>query len=155
MHLGIVSHPYHIDPSNVHELVDLDFAFVCVDQATARRLLFEHLCAKRIPFIDVGMSLQLVPSTGKLVGSCRFTLCTPEQNSHFPQSAPMQDNVEDEIYRQNIQIADMNALNAQLAVMRWKQYFGFYQDDFNVHNGAFSVNSMSLARDLLVLPPKT
>jgi len=154
MHQGIVSHPYHVDSSRVRELVALDFAFVCVDSATARRLLYEHLCAERIPFIDVGMSIQLVPSTGKLIGSCRFTLCTPEQSAHFPHSAPMGGDTEDAIYRQNIQIADMNALNAQLAVMRWKQYFGFYQDDFNVHNAAFSVNSMSLARDQLVQPKK-
>jgi molybdopterin/thiamine biosynthesis adenylyltransferase len=154
MHRGIVSHPYHLDSANVRELVDLDFAFVCVDQAAARRLLYEHLCAQRIPFIDVGMSLQLVPSTGKLVGSCRFTLCTPEHSSHFAQCVPMDGDGDDEIYRENIQIADMNALNAQLAVMRWKQYFGFYQDDFNVHNAAFSVNSMSLARDQLGMPSK-
>lgn len=152
MHQGIVSHPYHVDSTTVRELVAFDFAFVCVDRAAARRLLYQHLCRERIPFIDVGMSLQLVPSSGKLVGTCRFTLCTPEQSAHFPQAAPMGDDTGDEIYRQNIQIADMNALNAQLAVMRWKQYFGFYQDDFNVHNAAFSVNSLSLARDQLVSP---
>ncbi len=154
MHRGIISHPYNVDSSRVRELVALDFAFVCVDRATARRLLYEHLSVERIPFIDVGMSLHMVPATGKLVGSCRITLCTPEQNAHFEQAAPMGDDAEDELYRENIQIADMNALNAQLAVMRWKQYFGVYQDDFNVHNAAFSVNSMSLARDQLVPPKK-
>lgn len=151
MHLGIVEHPYHVEPANIGELVDFDFAFVCVDRGSVRRLLFQHLTAQRIPFIDVGMSLQLVKATGKLVGTCRFTVCTPDQHEHFDQYAPMEDDHEDAIYHQNIQIADMNALNAQLAVMKWKQYFGFYQDDFNAHNGAFSVNSMSLARDVLML----
>lgn len=153
MHLGIVAHPYHVDHANIGELVDFDFVFVCVDRGSIRRLLFQHLTAQRIPFIDVGMSLQLVKATGKLVGSCRFTVCTPDQQEHFTQYAPMDDDDEEAVYRQNIQIADMNALNAQLAVMKWKQYFGFYQDDFNAHNGTFSVNSMSLARDVIVLPP--
>jgi hypothetical protein len=155
MHLGIVAHSYHLDASNVGELVDVDFVFVCVDRGSSRRLLFQHLTAQRIPFIDVGMDLQLVKSTGKLIGSCRFTMCTPDQQDHFAQYAPMNDDDADSIYRQNIQIADMNALNAQLAVMKWKQHFGFYQDDFHVHNGTFSINSMSLARDVLVNAKQT
>lgn len=155
MHRGIVSHPYHVEIANIGELVEFDFVFVCVDRGAARRLLFDHLLAQLIQFIDVGMNLHLVQSTGKLLGTCRFTLCTPEQNSHATQYSPMGDDDQDAIYHQNIQIADMNALNAQLAVMRWKQYFGFYQDDFNAHNGTFSVNSMSLARDVLGLTPKT
>lgn len=152
MHLGIVAHPYHLELININELVDFDFVFVCVDRGSIRRLLFEHLTEHGIPFIDVGMDLQLAKTTGKLVGSCRFTVCTPDQQDHFAQYAPMNDDAVDAIYSQNIQIADMNALNAQFAVMKWKQYFGFYQDDFNVHNGTFSVNSMSLVRDVIVMP---
>lgn len=151
MHLGIVAHPYHLEPANIGEIAGFDFVFVCVDRGAIRRMLFEHLTATNIPFIDVGMDLQQVQATGKLIGSCRFTLCTPEQKEHFPQYAPMSDDDEDAIYRQNIQIADMNALNAQLAVMKWKQYFGFYQDDFKAHNGTFSVNSTSLARDVIAV----
>jgi ThiF family len=152
MHLGIFTHPNHLDAANVGELVDFDFVFVCVDRGSSRRLLFDHLTAQRIPFIDVGMDLQLVKATGKLIGTCRFTMCTPDQQNHFSQYAPMDDDDAEAVYRQNIQIADMNALNAQLAVMKWKQHFGFYQDDFHAHNGTFSVNSMSLARDVLVQP---
>lgn len=152
MHLGIVAHPYHLEPANIGEMTDFDFVFVCVDRGAIRRMLFEHLTATNIPFIDVGMDLQQVKATGKLIGSCRFTLCTPEQKDHFTQYAPVSDTDEDAIYRQNIQIADMNALNAQLAVMKWKQHFGFYQDDFKAHNGTFSVNSTSLARDVISAP---
>jgi hypothetical protein len=31
--------------------------------------------------------------------------------------------------RQNIQIADLNMLNAVFAVIRWKKLYGFYADD--------------------------
>jgi ThiF family len=154
MHLGIVSHPYYVDSAHVGELVGFDFAFVCVDRGDSRRLLAEHLKSQRIPFIDVGMNLQLVHSTGKLIGSCRLTLCTPENSAHFDQYAPLDTEDDQDIYRQNVQVADMNALNAQLAVMKWKQHFGFYQDDFQALNIAFSVNSMSVAREALPLPPK-
>lgn len=147
MHRGIASHPYHVDSNNLSELADFDFAFVCVDSGVVRRLLVGHLIAQRISFVDVGMNLQLVQTTGKLIGSCRFTLCTPDASLDISKYVPLDDESQDAIYRQNVQIADMNALNAQLAVMKWKQHCGFYQDDFNVHTGTFSVNSMSLARD--------
>mgnify|MGYP001170079713 CR=1 FL=1 len=63
-----------------------------------------------------------------------------------PPPPELDDEEDDAIYRQNIQIADMNALNAQLAVMLWKQYCGFYQADFDTRNVVFSVNMNSLAR---------
>jgi hypothetical protein len=31
-------------------------------------------------------------------------------------------------YEANIQIADLNALNAALAVIKWKKLYGFYAD---------------------------
>lgn len=150
MHTGIVSHPVQLSAQNISELIDLDFVFVCVDRGSTRRIIFEHLLAQRVPFIDVGLNLRMMAATGKLLGICRCTLCAPEQNAHFSQYVPLDDETGDEIYQQNIQIADMNAMNAQLAVMKWKQFCGFYQDDFRAFNLTFTVNTMSLARDVMV-----
>jgi hypothetical protein len=149
MHRGIVSHPHHLDESNVGNLTGFDFAFICVDRGTARALLANYLVTNEIPFIDVGMNLHMAKESGKLMGTSRYTLATPEQSDHLAQYLPMEDEEEDLLYRQNIQVADMNAMNAQLAVMKWKQYLGFYQDDFSSHNGTFSVNLMSLTRDVM------
>ncbi len=148
MHRGVKSHPYYLDESKVTELEGFNFVFVCVDKAIARRLIFNYLLAQGIPFIDVGMNLQLVQQTMKLVGSCRVTIATPLQNDHLEQCVPLNDGDEDVLYQQNIQVADMNALNAQLAVMRWKQHCGFYQADFDTNNILFSVNMTSLAREV-------
>jgi hypothetical protein len=35
----------------------------------------------------------------------------------------------DDIYRRNVQIAELNALNASIAMIRYKQLRGFYVDD--------------------------
>jgi hypothetical protein len=94
------------------------------------------------------MNLHQIPGTNKLIGTCRATLCALQKFEDFSQRAPVDEDKEDVIYRQNIQIADMNALNAQFAVMMWKQHYGFYQDDFGVSNITFSVNSMSLVRSI-------
>jgi hypothetical protein len=155
MHRGIVSHPYYLTELNLGELAGFDFIFVCVDNGKTRSMLSQHIQSLSIPFVDVGMNIQLVPDSRKLIGTCRVTLNTPTQKDHFAQYVPMDEVEEDVLYRQNIQVADMNALNAQLAVMKWKQLFGFYADDFNPHNMTFSVNSMSLTRDVLVSPPKS
>lgn len=154
MHRGVRSHPYYLDETNISELGGFNFVFVCVDKGEARKLIFSTLLALGIPFIDVGMNLQLVKQSMKLVGSCRVTIATPHAHGHLEQCVPMNDGDEDVLYRQNIQVADMNALNAQLAVMRWKQYCGFYQEDFVTNNVLFSVNMSSLAREVTPIEDK-
>lgn len=148
MHRGIVSHPTFIDETNVTLLDQLDFVFLSVDRGRVRAQIVKHLVARQISFIDVGMNLHLAAGASKLIGTCRVTLATEQLNSHLNEYVPMDDDNDDAIYHQNIQIADMNALNAQLAVMKWKQYCGFYQDDFAPHNLTFSVNTMSLVRSV-------
>jgi molybdopterin/thiamine biosynthesis adenylyltransferase len=154
MQCGIVSHPYHLDESNIEALAGFDFVFLCVDRGKARAILCRYLQSQGIPFVDAGLNLHLVSATLALVGTCRYTLCTATQSDHLAQYVPVEEDEEDVVYRQNIQVADMNALNAQLAVMKWKQHCGFYQDDFRAHNATFSVNSMSLSRDVLVAATK-
>jgi hypothetical protein len=53
---------------------------------------------------------------------------------------------DDVLYRQNIQVADMNAINAQLAVIKWKQYLGFYFNTFNSYELSFAVNFGTITR---------
>jgi hypothetical protein len=146
MHRNIVSHPHFLDESNVAALADFSFVFVCVDRADARRLIFEFLRSRGIPFVDVGMNLQQVNGSLRLIGSCRATLVTPDRADHVDSSVPLADGDDDALYRQNIQVADMNAMNAQMAVALWKQYCGFYQADFPTVNMLFSVNQNMLVR---------
>jgi hypothetical protein len=65
----------------------------------------------------------------------------------------MTEDLSDDLYRKNIQVADMNALNAALAVNMWKKYCGFYQDLYQVHHTTYSINSQSLTRDEMVGVP--
>ena len=149
MRRGIESHEYNLDQTNVSELAGFDFVFICVDKGSARAIICSYLQTQDIRFVDVGMSIEMVHGTMNLVGTCRFTLSTPSQKEHIGRYVPMMEEADDELYRQNIQVADMNALNAILAVMKWKQVCGFYQDDFQSHHGTFSVSSQSLTRDVM------
>ena len=74
------------------------------------------------------MRLQLVE--GPLVGLLRTTTSTTEQRRHVHDKnrTSLWDDAADNEYAQNIQIADLNALNAVLAVIKWKKLYGFYLD---------------------------
>jgi hypothetical protein len=48
------------------------------------------------------------------------------------------DEAENE-YATNIQIAELNALNASLAVIRWKRYLGFYREAGREHSTTYQI----------------
>jgi hypothetical protein len=57
------------------------------------------------------------------------------------------DNGGDNLYAKNIQIAEMNALNAALAVIRWKKLCGFYFDPVPTYNWTYVVSTSILVKD--------
>jgi hypothetical protein len=50
-------------------------------------------------------------------------------------------------YGRNIQIADLNALNAALAVIKWKKLFGFYRDLGDEYFSAYTSDGNSLINE--------
>ncbi len=146
---GIISHPYRVTAENLIELDDFDFIFVCIDNGTSRRLICEYLSSKGRSFIDTGIGMKLHSidsSPDELSATCRITVCTQEKNDHLDRCldyAPDEDN----LYDSNIQVADMNALNAAMAVIRWKQAVGIYQDQERAHNLTLATSLQSLHRE--------
>lgn len=133
MRNGIVSHHCYITSDNVCLLDDMDFVFIAIDSGPSRRLICEYLQEKKIAFIDVGMDLQMNQESIGLHGMFRVTLSTPEQQEHFFKCVPTFDEQGEDLYRSNIQVADMNMCNAAHAVICWKQYRAFYLE----HKRAF------------------
>lgn len=54
------------------------------------------------------------------------------------------DNTDDNDYVTNIQIADLNALNACQAVLKWKKLSGFYQDDSRELHSTYTLSASML-----------
>lgn len=50
-------------------------------------------------------------------------------------------------YSLNIQIADLNALNAALAVVKWKKLSGFYLDLGREHNSIYAISDNTLINE--------
>jgi hypothetical protein len=129
MRRHIIPHNGYIDATNVNQLQDLSFVFVCVDRGNARKLIVEALQSYGIPFIDVGMGIYLEQEQMALGGIVRLTTSTPQQREHIYQKKRLSfGDTDANEYSVNIQIADLNALNAVLAVIKWKKLMGFYLD---------------------------
>jgi len=143
MHRKIVSHAVAIDADNLHLLEGLSFVFVCIDGGSAKRRIFEKLEALGVSFIDVGMGLELVD--GSLGGILRVTASTPDKREHVRQGRiALEDGVENDIYASNIQVADLNALNAAMAVIKWKKIRSFYRDFEREHHSTYTTDSNRL-----------
>ena len=146
MHKRIVPHVVALDASNVHLLDGITFAFLSMDAGDAKRAVVSKLEAMGVPFIDVGMGLELVD--GSLGGILRVTASTPAKRDHVHKgrisfhSAPA-----DAVYATNIQVADLNMLNAALAVMKWKKLRGFYRDLENEHHSTFTTDGNMLLNE--------
>lgn len=147
MHRGIVPHAFAIAEDTIDKIGMLDFAFVCMDPGAPKRLLVEYLERNGIPFVDAGMGIELIDD--KLTGLVRVTASTPEMRDHIrqPGRVSFKDGGKDNIYAKNIQIADLNALNAALAVIRWKKFFGFYADLGREHHATFAVNGNAMVNE--------
>jgi hypothetical protein len=145
MHRGIVVHEEYVCPQNVDLLRDMQFVFLCLDRGSAKKLIVEKLEAFDIPFVDVGMGVYA--SENALGGILRVTTSTPQQRHHFQSRVPFSDGDGANEYALNIQIADLNALNAALAVIKWKKRFGFYLDLDGEHHCTYTIDGNALAND--------
>jgi hypothetical protein len=139
MHRGIIDHPVYLDASNVEELRGMNFVFVCLDKGSPKKLIVEKLEEFNIPFTDVGMGIEL--NDNELGGIVRITTSTPQMREHFRSRVSFEDAPGDAEYNRNIQIADLNALNAALSVIKWKKLFGFYRDLKSEHHSQFSIDT--------------
>ncbi|WP_059435738.1 ThiF family adenylyltransferase [Anaeromyxobacter sp. PSR-1] len=137
MHKKIVSHATYVDSSNVEHVLGLDFVFVCIDRGLVKESLYAQMEARGLSFIDVGMGVSA--EGGALVGVVRTTLSTGVKRDHVKRRVPFVDGPDDD-YASNIQIAELNMLNAALAVLKWKKLYGFYNDVEREHTSLFSIN---------------
>jgi hypothetical protein len=126
MHRGIVAHPMHIDESTVGELAGMSFVFLCMEGGAAKRAIVTRLETQGTPFVDVGMGIY--SKRNKLGGMLRTVLSLPDARDlsrariSFAADDPNND------YDRNIQVAELNAMNACFAIIAWKKHRQFYAD---------------------------
>lgn len=140
---GIKAESKFIDETCREDLKNVTFAFVCVDKGTSRACIIELLVSMQIPFIDVGMGLSR--KNGKLKGLIRTSYFSTDEDQIIKEKelVPLTDNP-DGMYKTNIQIGELNALNACLAVIRFKQLRGFYMESAVNYDLLFDISDMKI-----------
>lgn len=103
----------------------LDFVFVAVDKTNVRTALCETLEAARIPYVDAGMGI--ARHEERVRGSCQVFF-SGEEASRWRIGIPTVEGIGEEEYRA-LQLADLGALTAALAVGMWRRHIVQYQDD--------------------------
>jgi len=129
----------YILSNSTDDLEGVTFAFVCVDKGKSREGIFDLLIKMKIPYIDVGMGLER--QNNLISGTIRTTYYSEEnaETLRNKRLAPFDDLPQD-IYKNNIQIAELNALNACFAIIKYKQLKGFYIDDESFHHQLFTID---------------
>lgn len=136
MHKNIHVHDYFVTKQNLSELSHLDYVFICIDKNALRKLITDYLVDKGVAFSDVGLGVNIVDD--KLTGAIRVTSASPTKNDHLPLRI-FSDDSENNEYGSNIQIAELNAMNGILAIIKWKKYSGIYVDFENEYHSSYSI----------------
>jgi hypothetical protein len=145
MRRGIIAHNDYISADNLDQLRDFTFVFLCIDKGSAKEPIIAKLEEWETAFIDVGMGVELVD--GSLTGVLRVTTSTINAREHVRDKGRIDfsDGGDDDAYDQNIQIAELNALNAALAVVKWKKLCGFYHDLQNENHSTWTIETNVMA----------
>lgn len=111
------------DPTNAFQ--GLTFVFVAIDKASTRSALCETLEQIGVPFVDVGMGIER--RQGRVRGSCQVFF-SGQDSSRWRKGIPTAEGAGDSDYYE-LQLADMGALNAALAVGTWRRYMEQYEEE--------------------------
>ncbi len=143
MREGIVPHVEYASAQTVTQFAAMDFVFLCME-GRAKREIVQRLELHGVSFIDVGIGVYAAGDS--LGGLVRITTSTPAQREHVwkLKRIPFSEVAADNEYSRNIQIADLNALNAALAVIKWKKLMGFYVDQEHEHYTTYAIGGNDL-----------
>jgi hypothetical protein len=144
MHRHITANAVYVDASNVALLKKMNFVFLCIDKPSAKVPIIAKLEEYGISFVDVGMGIY--ERDGQLHGTLRITTSSADERKAYHSRVNLA-NATDDDYVHNIQIAELNAMCAVFAVIRWKKSLGFYADLEGEHHSTLMLNGNSLTNE--------
>jgi predicted ThiF/HesA family dinucleotide-utilizing enzyme len=147
MHRGVTAIPEAITANNLDLLDGIDFAFLSLDAGEAKAALVTRFRERGVAFVDIGMGLEL--GDHGLSGILRVTTSTPvtRETVGAHTRIPLAGGGAGDVYASNIQVADLNALNAVMAVIKWKKLCGFYCDLEHEHHSTYTLDGNMLLNE--------
>ena len=127
----------------------IDFAFVCIDQLTEgdssrQDVVYHALSEAEVPFIDSGVSITVGDSA---VSGAVTTSFYDEGSTEWMGAIPNSRVEGDAPGYRNVQLPEVNALAASLAVMEWRRRTGQYAS-----KSASFLHKFRLERPSIVTP---
>lgn len=150
---GIYPHAIRVDSMSTFAAFasahPIDYAFVCIDQLTEgdsprQDVVYRALTEAGIPFIDSGVSISV--EGGAVKGA--VTTSSYDAGSVEWEAIPNARAEGSESGYRNVQLPEVNALAASLAVMEWRRRTGQYVSD----SDSF-LHKFRLERPRITTPP--
>lgn len=143
MRRGIKAHAVNVTAENVNEIVDANFVFLAMDTGPDKEAIIKALTAHGVPFVDTGVGLSKDPNG--INGQIRITTSTPGRTEHIERDGLISYCAGDDAeYDTNLQVAELNALTANFAVLRYKKLLGFYADVEDERHTVYAMDSNDL-----------
>lgn len=151
MHKGVVAHDTRIDDTNVEQLGTFDTVFLCMDGHPIKARILETCLSHNTLLVDVGMGLHRAGDS--LAGTLRTTAFYSGHRDHAEHCMDLAGDDADGEYDRNAQLAELNALNAALAVIKWKKVRGVYNDLTRELNCEYVIDGNKLMNSFCIDPP--
>jgi len=125
---GMHRHAVYVTEDNVDELLEMDFVFLAMDASGDKRTIVDRLTDSGVSFIDTGIGIAC--GEDGLAGMVRVTTSLPGHRDHIGTNGLISYGLGDaDEYEKNIQIVEVNALAAIMAVIAFKKKLMFYRDE--------------------------
>ena len=148
MRKGVVPHAACISKENVQQLAAFSTVFLCVDGHPIKSQILSTCMAHDTLLIDVGMGLYRVGDS--VAGTLRTTTCYAGNDQHAHDCIDLAGDDAPGEYERNAQLAELNALNAALAIIKWKKVRGFYNDLTKELNSEYVIDGNKLMNSYCV-----
>lgn len=122
----VVPHAYNVDPANVIDLRDIDFVFLAMEGGATKRAVVDELERMGKPFVNASMGVKKPGAGDQLQAIVEINGSTVVDRECFRRKVDFGELDADDPYMENIQLAELNALNASMAVLWWKKHTGIY-----------------------------
>lgn len=122
----VIPHPYHVDGGNASELQEFDFIFLAMEGGGTKLAIVEALEAMGKPFVNASLGVKKPGDGDCLQAVVEINGSTTNHRESLREKVDFGELEADDPYTENIQVADLNAINAAMAVLWWKKWSGVY-----------------------------
>ena len=125
----------------------MSFVFLSMEGGTVKHQIVEALEAMGLPFVDVALGVVKTPAD-RLIATVEVNGSTTDNREAVRTHVDFGKLAEEgDPYAENIQIAELNTLNASLAVIWWKKLVGLYHERTPHYHQHMNVSFGTLANE--------